>query len=241
MSSAEPASLTYYGLSSFEVTDENVRILVDPWVLEPEWSDETVSNFEDVDAIFVTHGAYDHLGDTVEIADASGAMVYTEPAVADHLVTEGLPEANVERVIWGNAFELFGVEVRVLETRHLSYFESDGQRLSGMPLGFQFDFPDASLYYVGDTSLFSDLELFVELNEPDTVMLPVGSAPGDLAPLPPRDAAVVAGRLDTETVIPVHYVPGSDEVEKFTVELADRAGENAPTIAELSPGERYEL
>ncbi|WP_255767617.1 MBL fold metallo-hydrolase [Haladaptatus halobius] len=218
-----------------------MRILVDPWVIEPEWIDVTVSEFEDVDAIFVTHGAYDHLGDTVQIAEAAGATVFTEPAVADHLVTKGVPETSVKRVIWGNTFEVFGVEIRVLETRHISYFESDSHRLSGMPLGFQFEFSDVSLYYVGDTSLFSDLELFVKLNNPDVVMLPVGSAPGDFAPLPPRDAAIVAGWLDVKTVIPVHYVPGSDEVDEFTAELANRAGEDAPAVVELSTGEQFKL
>lgn len=241
MSSSSAPSLEYYGMSSFELTYGNVRLLADPWIVEPEWTDVRVSDFGDVDAVFVTHGAYDHLGDTVPIAETSGATVYTEPAVADHLVSEGVPEAQVERVIWGNVFEANGVGVRILETRHLSYFESDGQRLSGMPLGFHFEFPDVSLYYVGDTSLFSDLELFVELYEPDVVMLPVGSAPGDLAPLPPRDAAVTAMWLDVKAVIPVHYVPGSNEVDEFRTKLADRAGDDTPDIIELSVGDRYEL
>lgn len=234
-------TLEYYGLSSFELTAGETRLLVDPWIDEPDWSDAAVTDFADVDAVFVTHGAYDHLGDTVPIAEASGATVYTEPAVADHLVTEGVPDEQVERVIWGNAFEVEGVDVRVLETRHLSYFESAGQRLSGMPLGFQFDFDETGLYYVGDTSLFSDLELFVELNDPDVVLLPVGSAPGDRAPLPPRDAAVAAAWLDVDAVIPVHYVPGSEEVAEFEAELAERAGDAAPAVVELGVGDQYDL
>ncbi|SEO20800.1 L-ascorbate metabolism protein UlaG, beta-lactamase superfamily [Halogranum amylolyticum] len=234
-------TITYYGLSSFDLTVDDTRFLVDPWVVEPDWVDAELSDFEDVDALFVTHGAYDHLGDTIPIAEASGATVYTEPAVADHLADEGLPESQLDRVIWGNAFETNGVGVRVLETRHLSYFESSDQRLSGIPLGFQFDCPDASLYYVGDTSLFSDLKLFAELNDPDVVFLPIGSAPGDRAPLPPRDAAVAAGWFEESTVVPVHYVPGSDEVDEFRAEVAARSDEAAPTITELAVGDRLEL
>jgi L-ascorbate metabolism protein UlaG (beta-lactamase superfamily) len=228
-------------LSSFELTYGDTRLLVDPWIIEPEWTDASTADFEDVNAVFVTHGAYDHLGDTSSIANSSGATVYTEPAVADHLVNEGVPDAQVERVIWGNVFEVLGVEVRVLETRHLSYFESDGQRLSGLPLGFHFEFPETSLYYVGDTSLFSDLGLFVEVNQPDVVLLPVGSAPGDLAPLPARDAAITARWFDVSAVIPVHYVPGSDEVDEFRAQLTERAGSDVPNIVELSVGERYEF
>ena len=241
MSTSRTTSLKYYGLSSFELIDGDSRLLVDPWVTEPDWTNAVISDFEDVDALFVTHGAYDHLGDTVPIAEASSATVYTEPAVADHLMSEGLPESQVDRVIWGNALEAAGVSVRVLETRHLSYFKSDSQRLSGMPLGFHFEFGDASVYYVGDTSLFSDLELFVDRHEPDVVLLPVGGAPGDRAPLPPDDAAVAASRLAVDTVIPVHYVPGSEEVDQFRAYLEGQTDGEPPEIRQLSPGEIYEL
>ena len=241
MSPSAPPSLEYFGLSSFALTADGTRILVDPWVGDPDWTDATVSDFEDVDAIFVTHGAYDHLGDTKRTADASGATVYTEPAVADHLVVEGLPESQVDRVIWGNVVTVEGVRVRVIETRHLSYFESDGQRVSGMPLGFHFEFADASMYYVGDTSLFSDLKLFVDVNAPYVVLLPVGSAPGDRAPLPPRDAAIAASWLSVDTVIPVHYVPGSDEVDQFERELDRRRTGDSPEVLALSADECYDL
>lgn len=235
------AVIEYYGLSSFAIEYGQTRLLVDPWLFDPEWSDLELAEFEDVDHIFVTHGAYDHLADASPIASTSGATVYTEPAVADHLVDEGLPSDQVERRIWGNAFEIDNIGVRVLETRHLSYFESSGQRVSGIPLGFHFEFPDASLYYVGDTSLFSDLELFVRRNDPDVVILPVGSAPGDLAPLPPRDAAIAASWFDVDSVIPVHYVPGSDEVEIFQRELDAQTNGDSPAVDMLEVGDRYEL
>jgi L-ascorbate metabolism protein UlaG (beta-lactamase superfamily) len=233
--------LEYYGFSSFSIDHEETRMLVDPWLTEPEWIVADPADFADVEYIFVTHGAYDHLGDTFAIAESSGAQVFTEPAVADHLIDEGLPSDQVERVIWGNAFEVDGIGVRVLETRHLSYFDSTSQRLSGMPVGFHFEFLDSSLYYVGDTSLFSDLKLFTKQNDPDVVLLPVGGAPGDLAPLPPRDAATAASWFDVDHIIPVHYVPGSDEVAEFKTELASFADDERHTVTELSVNERFEL
>ncbi|WP_164974667.1 MBL fold metallo-hydrolase [Halegenticoccus tardaugens] len=234
--------LEYYGLSSFSVEYGDVRILVDPWLDGPEWSTASVDDFDDLDYVFVTHGAYDHLADAYPVAERTGAQVVTEPAVADHLVAEGLPPGQVRRVIWGNAFTENGFSVRVLETRHLSYFESGDRRLSGMPLGFHFEFGGASLYYVGDTSLFSDLELFVRLNDPDVVLLPVGSAPGDLAPLPPRDAAEVVSWLDVETVVPVHYVPGSNEVREFEANVAATGrADDSPNVEVLNVGDRYRI
>ncbi|EJN60811.1 MBL fold metallo-hydrolase [Halogranum rubrum] len=235
---ADPV-LEYYGLSSFGIEWRGMQILVDPWFTEPSWETPSLDAFDDVDYILVTHGAYDHLGDTFPIAKRSGAHVFTEPAVADHLLDEGLPEEQVTRVIWGNPFDVGGVACRALETRHLSYFESGDRRLSGMPLGFHLDFDGFGVYYLGDTSIFSDLELFADLYDPDVALVPIGAAPGARAPLPPREAAVVTEWLDVETVVPVHYVPGSDEVEAFRSHLDDADG--TTELARLTPFDRRAL
>ncbi|WP_158237458.1 MBL fold metallo-hydrolase [Halegenticoccus soli] len=234
-------TLEYYGLSSFCIEHGETRILVDPWIEAPDWSNRAVEEFADVDYVFVTHGAYDHLGDARAVAALSGAPVITEPAVADHLVAEGLSNEQVRKVIWGNALDEGEFGVRVLETRHLSYFETAAGHRSGLPLGFHFEFDGASLYYVGDTSIFRDLELFVELNEPDVVLLPVGSAPGDLAPMPPRDAAVAASWFDVETIVPVHYVPGSDELDEFERRLRAASPEAGDAVVALDVDDRFEL
>ncbi|QLG49823.1 MBL fold metallo-hydrolase [Natrinema halophilum] len=233
--------LTYYGLSSFEVCVDGTRLLFDPWITDPPWQTPDIDAFDDVEYIFVTHGASDHLGDTFEIASRSGATVITEPAVVEHLVGLGLTEDAVERVIWGNRFELEGYEVRAMETRHLSYFESSVGNRSGMAIGFYLDFGPTSLYYVGDTSLFSDLELFVDQYEPDLVLLPVGSAPGAHPPLPPDDAAVAANWFDGVDILPVHYIPGSDELDVFRDEYARLSGTKPRNLLKLSAGETQTL
>ena len=234
-------TLDYYGLSSFSIQWNGLRLLVDPWFTDPSWDTPSLDQFDDVDYILVTHGAYDHLGDTFPIAKRSGAHVVTEPAVADHLLDQGLPDEQVTRVIWGNPFTLGDIACRALETRHLSYFESSTQQLSGMPLGFHFDFDGLGVYYLGDTSIFSDLELFADLYGPDVALVPIGAAPGARAPLPPREAAVVTDWLDVDTVVPVHYVPGSAEVAAFRKHLADRRSGERPELSVLAPFDRISL
>lgn len=228
-------TLEYYGLSSFSIEWNEQRVLVDPWFTEPSWDTPSLEDFGDVDDILVTHGAYDHLGDTLPIAERSGAHVTTEPAVADHLLDSGLPDDQVTRVIWGNPFEISDIRCRAIETRHLSYFEANGERLSGMPLGFHLEFGDVGVYYLGDTSISRDLELFAELYDPDVALVPIGAAPGARAPLPPREAALVTSWLEVETVIPVHYVPGSDELAAYNKHLDNQPVESRPNVANLSP------
>ena len=234
--------LEYHGFSSFGIRFEDTHVLVDPWIDEPPWTTASVADFDDVDLLFVTHGAYDHLGDAAAIGETSGAEIITEPAVADHLIATGVAESQVTRAIWGNHLHRDGVSVRCLETRHLSYFESQGRLTTGLPLGFHFDFGSSSLYYLGDTSIFSDLELFGRLYEPDRAVVPVGSAPGSNAPLPPREAAIASTWFGVEEVIPVHYVPGSEEVTEFEQHLTKERGENeTPAVARLDVGDRLPL
>lgn len=234
--------LRYLGLSSFEVQTDERNLVVDPWIEDLEWSSWNVADFDDADYVLVTHGARDHLGDALPIARESGATLVTEPAVAEHAKKEGLCEEQITTVIWGNRLSLdSAIEVRAVECRHVSYFRSGEEILSGMPLGFHIELGQTSLYYVGDTSLFTDLELFVSHHDPDIVLLPVGSAPGDLAPMPPEDAAVVTSWLEVDTILPVHYVPGSDEPHKYRTALDRKTDGDIPHVLDLDVGEELTL
>lgn len=228
----------YYGLSTFSLQLNKARILVDPW-FGPEWIETTPEDYSNVDYILVTHGAHDHLGATFPIAQLSNATVVTEPAVADHLIAKGLPQKQVESVVWGNELSLDGFDLKTLETRHISYFESLKQSVSGIALGFHFNIDGLGFYYLGDTAIFQDLKLFGDLYDTDVAAIPVGNAPGAHAPLPPSEAALAAEWIRAETVIPVHYVPGSGAREEFIREIY--SNDQDTDIICLNPGESVEL
>lgn len=230
--------LTYHGLSAFSIERDDHALIVDPW-LEPEWIKGHPEDFDHVDHVLVTHGAHDHLGSAYEIAEQSNAQVITEPAVADYLVNRGLPDEQITSVVWGNHVIEEWFKVRALETRHISYFESTSGPISGIPLGFLLEVGDVAIYYLGDTAIFTDLELFGDLYDPDVALVPVGNAPGAYAPLQPSEAALATEWLDVDTVIPVHYLPDSTVVDTFADELGDRDAD--ATVAALDPGERLNL
>jgi L-ascorbate metabolism protein UlaG (beta-lactamase superfamily) len=232
----QPA-IEYYGLSTFSIEYNETTILVDPW-FEPDWVHSEASDFTDVEYILVTHGAHDHLGSAFPIAERTGAQVITEPAVADHLIAGGLPPEQVTTVVWGNHIELEEFALRALETHHISYFESETGSVSGIALGFLIEIADTTVYYLGDTALFSDLKLFGDLYNPDIALVPIGNAPGAYAPLPPEEAALATEWLNVETVIPVHYTPESTDLETFQRAVGDKEVET--TITQLEPGERLD-
>ena len=58
-----------------------------------------------------------------------------------------------------------------------------------------------TLYFAGDTNVFSDMALIAELYKPSLAFLPIG----DFYTMGPREAALACRLLQAETVIPMHF------------------------------------
>jgi L-ascorbate metabolism protein UlaG (beta-lactamase superfamily) len=82
--------VTFLGHAAFSIESEGKTILVDPFLTG---NPKAAAKAEEVaaDAIFLTHGHADHLGDTVDIAKRTGA-----PVVAIVELAGELKEAGVE-------------------------------------------------------------------------------------------------------------------------------------------------
>lgn len=239
--------VTYYGNATFSVASPGTTVLVDPYLTENEecpWDASEVCDREDPDAICVTHAAHDHVGEAADLAREEGIPVLTEPATARYLRSEGVPEERITTVIWGMEARIDDLSVRVLETRHASIREVDDELVSGVPLSFLFRREGASVYHMGDTSLFRDLETYGDLHEPDVVLVGVGQAYDAAAesegPITPRISELTTGEavlatrwLGADRAVPMHYI--GDEREQFLEAMADAegVGEAVP----LDPGE----
>ena len=219
--------VTYYGNAAFSIASPSTTVLVDPYLTENEecpWDASEVCDRENPDALCVTHAAHDHVGDAPGLAREAGIPVLTEPATARYLRSAGVPEARITTVIWGMEAEVGDLSIRVLETRHASIREVGDELVSGVPLSFLFREGGASVYHMGDTSIFRDLETYGDLHEPDVVLVGVGQAYDAAAeaegPITPRiselttEEAVLATRwLGADRAVPMHYI--DDERDRF--------------------------
>ena len=75
-------SLHFHGHSCWEASDGKHRVLIDPFLTGNELADVGPDAFDELDAILVTHGHGDHIGDAEVIAKRSGALVVSNSFVA---------------------------------------------------------------------------------------------------------------------------------------------------------------
>lgn len=174
--------------------------------------------FPQLDLILVSHGAGDHLGDTLELARRTGCPVMAAADVATYLARKGINSDKIQRTIWGMRHDFKGLGIRTLESHHGSWLEYEEGVLSALPLGFiLYTESGLGIYHPGDTSIFGDLKLFGELYRPHIGLLPVGLPTGGSGKheLSAQEAALVTQWMGLKMVIPMHYALGSPDPQDF--------------------------
>lgn len=191
--------ISYHGHSVIKIQTEGKTILIDPFINGNSLTDLKVGD-EKPDAILLTHAHNDHVGDTVELAQANDAVVVAPVELANYLGTYGL---NVVGMNLGGSKEFDFGTVKYTKAFHSSsYTADDGDVIyGGMPAGILFKAEGKTLYHAGDTELFGDMELIGKRNKIDVAFLPIG----DFFTMGPEDAAYAAELLKAATVVPVHY------------------------------------
>jgi L-ascorbate metabolism protein UlaG (beta-lactamase superfamily) len=250
--------IRFFGVAAYEiVTSEGKHILLDPFFDENPGSPIRSEELPRVDLILVSHGTFDHFGDTEKIARRTGAPVVCGGEVKALLVARGIPENQVQASIWGIAIEVAGIKVQPVECHHWSQLKlPDGSFVSGQPLGFVvYADPDVRFYHYGDTAIFSDLKLIGELYQPTIgcfgitqpreilhrVTGPARILTGEMSP---REGALAARWLGAPVILPCHYIDANcPEVREFEACLAEAAqrGEKVPRSIVLQPGDAVEI
>lgn len=197
--------VTWLGHSTFLITTpEGKTLLVDPW-LAGNPSCPAAFHEVDVDAILITHGHNDHIGDIFTAHERCNGPIVGIFDLTTWLGFEGVPQDKLMGMNKGGTIELPGlhVSVHMTQAHHSSSFTREGQVIYlGEPAGFVLTFSNGKkLYIAGDTCLFGDMALIAELEHPTIAILPIG----DHFTMDPRQAAYACKLLQVSHVIPCHY------------------------------------
>ncbi len=223
MEGAGVMKVSYHGHSVVKIETNEKVILIDPFITGNELTDLKAEE-ENPDVILLTHGHNDHVGDTVEIAKRSGALVVAVAELATYMGFRGVE--NVHPMSIGGAYEFDFGRVKFTQAFHGSSFtEEENKRIvyTGMPGGILFTAEGKTIYHLGDTALFSDMKLIGEYNDIDLAFVPIG----DNFTMGPEDAKIAVEWIGATTSVPIHYntfPPIKQNPKVFIDSLSDGKG-----------------
>jgi L-ascorbate metabolism protein UlaG (beta-lactamase superfamily) len=221
--------IRFLGHAAFELSDGRHTVLIDPFLTGNPKAAVAAEELG-ADAILLSHGHVDHLGDTVAIAKRTGAHVVAIVELANELAAEGL--GNVHDPNLGGTVELDWGWVRLVPAWHTS---TTPKGTVNTPAGLLVQFGGKTVYHLGDTSLFSDLGLVGRRQPIDVALVCIGGH----YTMDRFDAVEAARLVGARQVIPCHYntfPPIQADAEAFK---ADVEAAGAGEVVVLAPGESH--
>jgi L-ascorbate metabolism protein UlaG (beta-lactamase superfamily) len=222
--------IRFLGHAAFELSDGPTSVLIDPFltgnpkaaVAATELSPQT---------ILLTHGHVDHLGDTAAIAKRAGSEVVAIVEIANELSGDGVERVRDPNL--GGTVALDWGSVKLVPAWHTS---TTPKGTANVPAGLVVRIGGKTVYHLGDTALFSDMQLIGEVEGPiDVALMCIGGH----YTMDRHDAVRAARLIGAKQVIPCHYntfPPIETDAQAFKAEV-ESAGIGEVVV--LEPGESH--
>lgn len=217
--------IRWLGHSAFALEADGRTVLVDPFLTG---NPSAAASAEEVaaDAILLTHGHADHLGDTVAIAKRTGAPVVAITELAGELGGEGI---DVHDPNLGGTVDLGIASVRLVPAWHTA---TSPNGTVHTPAGLVIEMGGMRIYHLGDTALFSDLALPAKRGHIDVALMCIGGH----YTMDRFDAVEAAEWVKADQIIPCHYntfPPIETDAQAFRTDV-EQAG--FAKVVVLEPG-----
>lgn len=193
--------ITWLGHATFQFRlDSGEVIVMDPWV-EGNPMYPKGHQFDQIDAILISHGHFDHIHDAIPLAKKFKPKVVAIFETCVWLTGKGVE--NCSGMNKGGTQDVGPLKATMTHALHSCGIQDGDQILyGGEAAGYVLQFPDGrTIYFSGDTAVFSDMQLIEKLYRPDLAFLPIG----DFYTMGPREAALACRMLNAKKVIPMHF------------------------------------
>ena len=221
-------NITFLGHAAFTLEHDGTTVLIDPFLSHNPKAAVSADEVE-ADAIVLTHGHGDHIGDTVAIARRTGAPVVAIVELAGELADDLDDGHDVRDPNLGGTVRFEWGSVKLVPAWHTS---TTPKGTVNTPAGVIVEIGGTTVYHLGDTALFGDLRLIGSRHDIDVALMCIGGH----YTMDRHDAVAAAEMIGAGTVIPCHYdtfPPIETDAQAFKADVERDTGSK---VVVLAPG-----
>lgn len=188
-------TLTFLGHAAFLAEGDGKRVIFDPFITGNPKAPYSVDRVPRLDAILLSHGHSDHLGDAIPLAKRDQAIIVAAYELVNFCISQGATGHKMQ--VGGMHRFPFGT-VKLVPAIHGGAIEGS-TGLSTTPCGIVLTIDGVRVYHAGDTALTMDMQLL--RGAVDVMLVPIG----DNYTMGVEDAVRAVRFVEPRVVIPMHY------------------------------------